>query len=667
MQVDAQVGQLQVHLGVGAVGDDDVFDALALTQDADAGLAIVLLRRHDHELVYTRVAVAGLVRVLGHAGGAGGLGNLAVDNVQVVPVRGDVVGTGVALRGAVVAGLRDAGAVVGGGVLVRVVEVAELVQVVHHGLVLGHVGMVRLLHLRCAGVGQAQVVAELVEDGVAHLLLGRHQVVLGHVERAIGDQAVAGGQVAHLLLVADDAHTEDGLARTEQVLTVLDQAHTGDLRATLVVLEVDRRVRQRVAALGLFQPRNVAVVVAGVDVEVVATAVKQVHQVVEDLARRTVDVDVRVRTLQELAEVVLSSGVLALLRAALGLPLGLHPVQLEEKVLLLRVRAPAVQWELVAVWVGVAVDLPFVGQAVAVGILQCLVGVAGDGHARAQRFVVALPHAREVAVAVVRACFCGLLAFAGADGNCALERGVQLVAAANVDGVLVRLGFNGFGGDREVVGHQPVREHELQVPLAVASQLHPHVHFLRGDGEGAHELHAELRVGVGEGDNVAFVVGGGLNRGVLARELDLLAVRVGIQVERRGHQAGGEAVVHQPGHAALVHVNVLEALARTGCHANLVALGQVHSCVGCNRQRDTGGEAECDCSRDCFLTSVHHSPTSTALKSVENYLGYRTKPCQLPPTIQAPRAPTPRARPSRSHFRFATTLRPPRRPPPQPP
>ena len=265
--------------------------------------------------------------------------------------------------------------------------------------------MVRLLHLRCAGVGQAQVVAELVEDGVAHLLLGRHQVVLGHVERAIGDQAVAGGKVARLLLVADDAHAEDGLARAEQVLAVLDQAHTGDLRATLVVLEVDRRVRQRVATLGR-DARDVAVVVACVDVEVVAAAVKQVHQVVEDLARRTVDVDVRVRAFQELAEVVFSGSVLALLRAALGLPLGLHPVQLEEKVRLLRVRAPAVQRELVAVWVGVAVDLPFVGQAVAVGILQCLVGVADDGHARAQRFVVALPHAREVAVAVVRACFC---------------------------------------------------------------------------------------------------------------------------------------------------------------------------------------------------------------------------------------------------------------------
>ena len=339
--------------------------------------------------------------------------------------------------------------------------------------------------------------------------------------------------------------------------------------------------------------------------QVVAAAVEQVHQVVEDLARRTVDVHVRIRALHEPTKVRFGGSVLALFRASLGLPLGLHPVQLQEQVFAVGVRAPTVQGKLVAVGIGEAVDLPVIGETVAVGVLQCLVGVARDGHARAQRAIVTLPHTSVVAVSVVRAGFCGLLVATPASEVGTLELGVQLVAFAHVDGVLVRSRFR--RADRVVMGQQPVREHQLQVLLTGgASQLHPHVNVLRCNGERAHKLHAEFRVSVGQGDNVAFVVGGGLDLGVLAREFDLLPVRIGIQVERRRHQAVGEAVVHQPGHAALVHVNVLESFGGTGGDADLVALGQVDVRTCLCRKREASGDAKCDGSRDRFLTCVHH-------------------------------------------------------------
>ena len=116
---------------------------------------------------------------------------------------------GVQNEGVPVGGHLDGAVRAFGGVgLLGVVEVGELAVVVHHGQVLRRRGLgARQLagDVRGAVVAQAQGVTELVEDGVAELLIAVDLVIVGDEEGAVADQGDAGGVVAAINLVADDA------------------------------------------------------------------------------------------------------------------------------------------------------------------------------------------------------------------------------------------------------------------------------------------------------------------------------------------------------------------------------------------------------------------------------------------------------------------------------
>ena len=243
--------------------------------------------------------------------------------------------------------------------VLRVVEVAELVLVVHHRLV-GGVHRLAVAHAAEDFLGtvvaQAEGVAELVEDGVAQLLLRVHQAVVGDEERVVAHQRDARGVVAGLDLVADNADAEDVLALAEELVEVVQHLVGRD-----VVFEVVLRVVDRLAAVGLVV-RDVGVHVAGIDVKVHAVGVEEVNHLIEGLGRR---------------------GVLALARAVALLPRGLvaaealvlggHPVQLEEQIRAVNVDAVSRQRQFGAVHEDDAVGFPCVRDAVAV-----LVGLEVD-------------------------------------------------------------------------------------------------------------------------------------------------------------------------------------------------------------------------------------------------------------------------------------------------
>lgn len=174
-----------------------------------------------------------------------------------------------------------------------------------------------------------------MEDGVAELLVGVDLVVVGDEEGAVADEGDAGGVVAAVDLIADDAQAEGVGALAEVGVDVLQQAHAGDL-----VGEVVLRVVHGLAAVELGVVGDVGVGLAGVDVQGDAVVVEKLDDVLQ-----------RLRGRREGLAVVL-----------------FHPVELEEQVGAVGVDAPVGEGGLGAVVKYDALGLPVVGEAVVVGV-----------------------------------------------------------------------------------------------------------------------------------------------------------------------------------------------------------------------------------------------------------------------------------------------------------
>ena len=203
--------------------------------------------------------------------------------------------------------------------------------------------MVAVLHRRAFGevldvlggapVAQPQGVAELVEDGVAHLLLVRAPAGVCDVEGVIAHQRQARGVGVCTHPVTEYAGAEDVRALAELVDGV-DELEC----LVLARIEVHVAVVDRLAAEALVVVGDVGVVLAGVDVQGNAVGLKQVHEIIQALRRRGVGGAVGVCAL---------AGSVAV--AAEGVVFGGHPVQLEEDIRTLRVRTPVRQRDFRAV------------------------------------------------------------------------------------------------------------------------------------------------------------------------------------------------------------------------------------------------------------------------------------------------------------------------------
>ena len=355
MQIQARVRELERHLAalaagqVAFVGDLDL-DAVTARVGA-LHLLVQLLERCGVDLARVN---ARSTDVAAEAQGV---------NKQVVPVRGDAVVAAVAVHARTVALLRERTA--GHGLHIRVVEIGELVQVVHHGLVVGQV--VRFWHLALklqrAVVVEAQVVAQLVHDRVAQLAVFGHALVLGHVKTIIAHEGDANRVVARVHLVTDHADVEDGGTLAQQAVDVVHHAQAGD-----GVTEVVPLVSLGLSTVAGVVVRDVGVGLASVDVQGNAVLIKLVRQLIQDVAGRAVGPGVRGVALLGVRRV----------QAAELFVLGFHPVQLQEDIGTVRVCAPFVEGELGAVVKRDALFLPLVGQAVPIAVHGGVLRVKGD-------------------------------------------------------------------------------------------------------------------------------------------------------------------------------------------------------------------------------------------------------------------------------------------------
>ena len=396
--VDALVFHADVQGVVGVVENDAVVGVV----DKQCPCFEIVIGSGEHrELVDSQVLLRQLIVLVRDANDAVSLADVVGTQHQILPVRGDggladeaelILQT---LRALVVEVLARVQRV---AVRLRLLggkpEAGELVQVVHRGVVLRDV-VALLLAARVAGeqlgvlvallggdavVVEAEDMAELMKNRPLELLFSGQASTLSD-EETLALQTQPRRKFSRSNRVADHADMPHSVTLAEQV--VVPALHRVHARPAILVEGV-LRVRQLLLVLTTATIRHRdarGVQRACVDVQVDAVVAEQRLQVLEHLASGAVEVLVQRRALFKREHALRRRVEPAAVRAAALLPLGRHPVQLQEHVRVLWVGAPLGQVDDGAVCKREALFFPDVGQAVAVGVGGVLLGGDIDTHA----------------------------------------------------------------------------------------------------------------------------------------------------------------------------------------------------------------------------------------------------------------------------------------------